>query len=355
VAIVPFDDYILDIPPYMRHSSYTVERYLFTNTDLEPAAMNLTDPIYTDADKAREHLEATVWPNGPACPHCGVVGNAHLMTGKSTRPGLYKCRECRQPFTVTVGTVFERSKIPLNKWVLASHLMASSKKGFSAHQLHRTIGVTYKTAWFMFHRLREAMKPTETPIMGSGGGYVEADETFIGVNKDKLEAATKKRGRKPFKIAAGHMNTVFTLVERGGKARSFHISGKMFDGIKTALNAHVSREARLQTDEASMYSVIGKQFAYHGTVNHSAKEYVRGVDYTNTVENFFSVFKRGMKGVYQHCTSAHLQRYLSEFDFRYNNRSALGVEDAERAKRLLQGIGGKRLTYKRPAGAHEAI
>jgi hypothetical protein len=192
----------------------------------------------------------------------------------------------------------------------------------------------------MFHRLREAMKPAESPIFGSGGATVEADETYIG---------TKKGAKK--RAGWGHKNAVFTLVERGGKARSFHISGNMFEGVKLALKG-VSPEARLQTDEAKMYNVIGKQFSYHGRVNHGIKEYVRGTDYTNTVENFFSVFKRGMRGIYQHCTSDHLQRYLSEFDFRYNNRSALGVEDTERAELLLKGIGGKRLTYKRPASSH---
>jgi hypothetical protein len=248
---------------------------------------------------------------------------------------------------VTVGTVFERSKIPLHKWVYASALLASSKKGISAHQIHRTIGVTYKTAWFMMHRLREAMKPIEAPKMGSGGGVVEADETYFGTDKDKLAASVELRGRKP-KAGYGHKNAVFALVERGGQVRSFHISGSMFEGVKQALQANVSLEAYLQTDEAKMYRNIGKSFAGHASVNHSQKEYVRGVDYTNTVENFFSVFKRGMRGIYQHCGSQHLQRYLTEFDFRYNNRSAAGVEDAERAEKILAGVGGKRLTYRRP-------
>ena len=312
---------------------------------------DLTNPIYNDPKKAREHLEATVWPNGPVCPHCGVLDQATKMEGKKHRPGLYNCRECRRQFSVTVGTVFERSKIPLNKWVLASHLMASSKKGFSAHQLHRTIGVTYKTAWFMMHRLREAMKPKKLEKMGSGGGVVEADETYIGTDKKALAKYEREVGRKP-KAGWGHKNAVFTLVERNGNARSFHIAGNMFEGVKLALQG-VSREATLQTDEASMYRVIGKEFVYHGTVNHSAKEWKRGTDYTNTVENFFSVFKRGMKGVYQHCTSDHLQRYLTEFDFRYNHRSSKGIEDKERAQLLLKGISGKRLTYKQPAQAHK--
>lgn len=302
-----------------------------------------TSPIYNNEEAARAHLEKLRWPNGPICPHCGVIGTAYKITAKAdskspARPGLYKCKDCRSQFSVTVGTVFERSKIPLHKWVYASHLVASSKKGISAHQLHRTLGVTYKTAWFMEHRLREAMKPAGnvTPKMGTGGGVVEADETYIGT-------AT---GKKKAKGGWGHKNAVFSLVERGGQVRSFHISGNMFEGVKQALQANVSLDAYLQTDEAKMYNNIGKSFAGHGRVNHSAKEYVRGVDYTNTVENFFSVFKRGMRGIYQHCSSAHLHRYLAEFDFRYNYRSKNGIEDAERAELLLAGIGGKRLTYK---------
>ena len=311
---------------------------------------DLTNPIYHDADKAREHLEAIRWPNGPVCAHCNSVDESTELKGKAHRPGLYKCRVCRKQFSVTVGTVFERSKIPLNKWVLAAQLMASSKKGYSAHQLHRTINVTYKTAWFMMHRLREAMKPTDSDKFGSGGGIVEADETYIGTDPEKkAQQLERRRGRKP-RGGWGHKNAVFTLVERGGKARSFHIAGPMFDGVKKALQAGVSLDAWLMTDEHKMYNNIGKGFAYHGRVNHSKKEWRRGVDYTNTVENFFSVFKRGMRGIYQHCGSQHLQRYLTEFDFRYNNRQALGVSDSERAETLLFGIGGKRLTYQRPAG-----
>ncbi len=302
---------------------------------------DLTSPIYSDADKARQHLEALRWPYGPECPHCGETDNAHEMTGKSTRPGLYKCRGCRKPFSVTVGTVFERSKVPLNKWILASHLMASSKKGFSAHQLHRTIGVTYKTAWFMFHRLREAMKTEPEGLIGSGGGTVEVDETYIG----------RKNNTPKGRAGWGHKNAVLSLVERKGKVRSIHISGNMFDGVNKNLKL-VDPSAHLMTDQARMYNNVGKQFASHSRVNHSIHEYVRGNAYTNTIEGFFSIIKRGMKGVYQHCREDHLQRYLAEFDFRYNNRQALGIHDAERAETLLKGIGGKRLTYRRPAEAH---
>jgi transposase-like protein len=313
--------------------------------------------IYTDETAARKHLEALRWPDGPICPKCGSVSKDHYRieakaeSTSGARKGLWKCKDCREQFSVTVGTVFERSKIPLHLWVYASHLMASSKKGISAHQLHRTIGVTYKTAWFMEHRLREAMRPTGQDFaekLGLGGKVVEADETYFGTDKAKLAASMESRGGRKPKAGYGHKNAIFSLVERGGQVRSFHISGGMFEGVKQALQNNVSLEAVLQTDEAKMYNNIGKSFVYHGRVNHSAKEYVRGTDYTNTIENFFSVFKRGMRGIYQHCSSSHLHRYLAEFDFRYNNRSANGVEDAERAEILLAGIGGKRLTYRSP-------
>jgi transposase-like protein len=314
------------------------------------------DPIYTNEEAARKHLEAIRWPNGPICPKCGSVSKGHYEikakaeSATGARKGLWKCRECRAQFSVTVGTVFERSKIPLHHWVYASHLMASSKKGISAHQLHRTLGVTYKTAWFMEHRLREAMRPTDQDYaekLGTGGGVVEADETYFGTDKEKMAASVAMRGRKP-RAGYGHKNAVFSLVERGGKVRSFHITGPMFEGVKQALQAGVSLEAHLQTDQAKMYNNIGKAFRSHGRVDHSKKEYVRGTDYTNTVESFFSVFKRGMRGIYQHCSSKHLHRYLAEFDFRHNNRAALEVNDAERRDNLLEGVSHKRLTYKQP-------
>jgi transposase-like protein len=310
----------------------------------EIAMSDHTNPIYNDDEAARKHLEGIRWPDGPICPHCGSVSKDHYaLNGEAHRPGLWKCRDCRSQFSVTVGTVFERSKVALHKWVYAAHLISSSKKGISAHQIHRTIGVTYKTAWFMMHRLREAMKPAanETPPkLGEGGKVVEVDETYIG----------KSGGYRMHKSGhvAPHKNIVFTLVERGGQARSFHITGGMFHGIKLALQQGVSLEAHLQTDQAKMYNNLGKKFASHGRVNHSKFEFARGTDYTNTVESFFAIFKRGMRGIYQHCKSQHLHRYLSEFDFRFNTRSALGVEDAERAAKLLAGIEGKRLTYRRP-------
>ena len=297
---------------------------------------DLSNPIYHDKDKAREHLEAIRWPNGPICPHCGVVGTAYAIKGKSARPGLYKCKDCRKQFTVTVGTVFERSKVPLNKWLLAVHLMTSSKKGYSAHQLHRNIGVTYKTAWFMAHRIREAMAPEDNTPMGEGGGIVEVDETYFG----------QKKG-KPVRRGPGHKRAVVTAVERGGRVKSTPVYGAVFDGIKVALK-DISREAHLVTDAAKMYNTVGRYFASHEKVNHSINEWARGNVHTNTVESFFSVFKRGMKGVYQHCSEPHLHRYLSEFDFRYNYRAALEYSDKDRANAALAGIGGKRLTYRRP-------
>jgi len=294
----------------------------------------LTAPHFHDETVAREYLEGIRWPNGPVCPHCGVEGSHYALKGKAHRPGLWKCKDCRKQFSVTVGTVFERSKIPLTKWLMAAYLLCSSKKGISAHQLHRTLGVTYKTAWFLAHRIREAMITAPTGPMGEGGGTVEADETYIGVRK----GAKKGSGW-------GHKQKVFALVERGGNVRSMRISGPMFDGIKEGLK-QVSPDAHLMTDDARLYWKIGKAFASHNTVNHSQGEYGRGPVHTNTIEGYFSIFKRGMKGIYQHCSEDHLQRYLTEFDFRYNHRSALGVEDGQRVRDALKGIEGKRLTYR---------
>jgi transposase-like protein len=317
--------------------------------------MNLTDPIFTDADKAREHLEAVQWPNGPVCPHCGNVDAARItkLAGKSTRPGVYKCKECEKPFTVTVGTVFERSHIALNLWLLASALMASSKKGFSAHQMHRSMGITYKSAWFMEHRLREAMKETTAshgPI-GGEGKTVEADETYIG-KKDDQSPSPQRKGRPYLKRKPGNLKrTVVALVERGGHVRSFHVESATKESVKHILFTNADRKSTLYTDDSRLYTELGKEFDQHRTVNHSAGEYVRyegdKTVHSNTIENVFSVFKRGMHGTYQHCGEAHLHRYLAEFDFRYNNRSALGVEDVSRATRTLAGVKGKRLTYRR--------
>jgi transposase-like protein len=317
---------------------------------------DITNEIYTDAEKAREHLEAIHWPHGPICPHCGNVNPDRIvkLQGKSTRPGVYKCNECRLPFSVTVGTVFERSHIPLNKWVLASHLMAASKKGMSAHQLHRMLGVTYKTAWFMAHRIREAMKEDvkSSGPLGGEGKTVEADETYYGA-KDTIKKRTI-RG----KPANSSKRVVVGLVERGGKARMFHIDRATTSDIRDVLVRNADRKSDLMTDESNFYHFTGKEFATHGTVKHTAGEYVRYegdvVVHTNTIENVFSVFKRGMVGVYQHCGEAHLHRYLAEFDFRYNRRTALKVSDAERAEDLLRMARDKRLTYRRIGEAGNA-
>lgn len=318
---------------------------------------DLTNPIYSDADKARAYLETIQWPNGPVCPHCGNVDSAKIakVEGKkqSHRAGLYYCNECKGQFTVTVGTVFERSHIPLNKWVLASHLMAASKKGVSAHQLMRTIGVTYKTAWFLAHRLREAMKETAATHgpLGGEGKTVEADETYIG-RKDDQTPSAQRRGRPYIKRKPGNIKrTVVALVERGGSVRSFHVESATVASVAEILNANVNASSILYTDESRLYPPTGIYFADHKTVKHSAGEYARyegdKVIHTNTIENVFSVFKRGMHGIYQHCGEAHLNRYLAEFDFRYNRRSALGVGDQERSEDILRGAVGKRLTYRR--------
>lgn len=315
--------------------------------------MDITNPIYTDAETAREHLESIRWPNGPFCPHCGEAEAITKLKGKSTRPGVHKCRSCRKPFTVTVGTVFERSKIPLNKWVLATHLLTASKKGISAHQLHRMLGVTYKTAWFMAHRIREAMKiPAEgNPPMGGAGKSVEADETIVGRETPgkptQFVSGIGWTARRPKR--SGH-KAVAVLVDREtGEARSFHVANVKAKTLRPILFRHVDRASRLQTDESNSYLPTGWQFkGGHGRVRHKADQYVNGDDYTNTAENFFSVLKRGIYGTYQNVSEAHLGRYLAEFDFRYSNRDQT---DFERAERALAGIEGKRLTYRRPDDA----
>jgi len=311
--------------------------------------MNLTDPIFTDKAAARVHLEATRWPHGPVCPHCGVVNEATELKGKAHRDGVYQCNACREQFTATVGTVFERSKVPLNKWMLASYLMASSKKGVSAHQLHRTLGVTYKTAWFMAHRLREAMAEETPTAMGGEGKFVEADETVIG-GKEKNKRLSK---RNPKNIGAVGKQIAFTLVERNGRARSFHVANVSGRTLRPIIMKHVDRKSALMTDDAGQYRPIGAEFARHDPVNHSIEEYVRGDAYSNTVESFFALLKRGVYGTFHHVSEAHLHRYLAEFDFRYSNRIALGVTDTMRTDEMLRGIGGKRLTYRRTReGAH---
>lgn len=306
---------------------------------------NLQNPIFQDDAKAREWLEARVWPKGPICPHCGATGeDVTALKGKAHRPGLYQCSQCREQFTVTVKTVFERSKIPLSKWLAALFLMTASKKGVSAHQVHRSLGISYKSSWFMCHRLREAMRTGGLlPPMGGAGEVVEVDETAVG-RRQGPGSKSVKRARAGF----GHKNVVLSLVQRGGKARSFHVVGVRADDLVPVVRENIARETAIMTDEAGAYRNLGSEFARHETVTHSADEYVRGDVTTNTVEGYFSIFKRGMKGVYQHCSEKHLHRYLAEFDFRYNTRTRLGFNDLMRAEALAEGIKGKRLTYRRP-------
>jgi transposase-like protein len=303
---------------------------------------NLQNPIFTDETEAREWLEARVWPNGPVCPHCGSTDHdVTSLKGKAHRPGVYQCNACREQFTVTVKTVFERSKIPLSKWLAALFLMTASKKGVSAHQVHRSLGISYKSAWFLCHRLREAMRQGGLAPMGGTGRTVEIDETFQG----RVEGAprTVRWGQH-----LNWRNAVLTLVERGGEARSFHVAGITTAALLPVIRANIARESAVVTDELRSYQVLGREFASHEAVNHSEKEYVRGAVTTNTVEGYFSIFKRGMRGTYQHCSEKHLHRYLAEFDFRYNTRVALGYNDLMRAEKAAIGIVGKRLTYRRP-------
>lgn len=305
--------------------------------------------IYTDEIAARKHLEALQWPEGPVCPHCGNA-NAERITrlqGDSTRAGVLKCKECRKPFSVTVGTVFERSKVPLHQWLYAVHLMTSSKKGISAHQIHRTLGVTYKTAWFMAHRIREAMADNVRGPMGGGGNIVEADETYYG-KPEEMYVSPQRKGR-PYLKGNKKRNSrpVVTLVERGGRVRSFHVASADKQTVQQIVLDNVYRDTRLHTDESRLYTGMNDRYQDHETVNHSRKEYARGNVHTNSAEGYFSIFKRGMKGVYQHCKEKHLHRYLAEFDFRYNNRIALGVNDQARADAAAKAIRGKRLTYRR--------
>jgi transposase-like protein len=310
---------------------------------------NLSAPQFNDPDAAREALEAIRWPRGVFCPRCGTFDGITKMQGKSHRPGLFNCNGCRKPFSVTVGTVYERSHIPLHKWLLATHLMASSKKGISAHQLHRLLGITYKSAWFMAHRIREAMTgSTEPGPLGGKGKVVEADETFFG-NLPPEKAPIRSNPNRP-KFGPHHKRAIVSLVERGGKARSFYTVRAKADVVSKVVRENVAKESRLHTDESTLYTKVGAEFKAHEAVDHGRKEFVRGDVTTNTIESFFSVFKRGMRGIYQHCDEKHLHRYLAEFDFRYNNRAKLGVSDVERAEKALQGIEGKRLTYRRIGG-----
>ncbi len=311
----------------------------------------LSAPHFHDEEAAYAFLEARVWPNGPVCPHCGGVERISKMQGKSTRIGTYKCYQCRKQLTVKVGTVFESSHVPLHIWLQAVALLTASKKGISSNQLHRTLGVTLKTAWFMSHRIREAMRNGSLSPLGGGGKIVEADETYQGRRATPRDVTTSGR---PF-IKKGKKGTpakraIISLVERGGEVRSFHVENADKATVNQIVTANIAREARVFTDESRLYNDVAGYASEHDTVRHSAKEYVRGDVHTNTIEGLFSILKPGMGGVYQHCAEKHLHRYLAEFDFRYNNRVRLGIHDAERADNALRGIVGKRLTYRTTRG-----
>lgn len=323
----------------------------------------LSKAHFHDEAAAFAYVEAIIWPEGPVCPFCGVVDSAYVLTGVRSKPskknpegverhGLKKCAECAKQFTVRKGTIFEESHLPLHIWLQAIHLMCSSKKGISSHQLARTLDITVKSAWFLSHRIREAMRSGDLTPFGSNGGMVEADETFIGTDGDKPTKET--RGRR----GVGHKNKILSLIDRDtGRARSFVVKDLRLSTLAPILLENIAYEAALMTDEAWHYRAMSGEFRMHKTVNHSAEEYVskyHSAWHTNTVEGFYSVFKRGMRGVYQHCSTQHLHRYMAEFDFRYSNRSAKGVEDEERTDAAVASVVGKRLTYDQANKARNA-
>ena len=312
-----------------------------------------TAPHFQNDKAARKFVEKIRWPDGTVCPHCGTVGTAYA----TKKEGVYRCAEkfCRMDFTVTTGTVMESSHVPLHKWLMGFYLMSSSKKGISAHQLHRSLGITYKTAWFMAHRIREAMRAGGLePSLGGEGKIVEADETYYGKIEDRKPS--KQRKGRPFtkggKVGVGGKRAIVALVERGGRVRTFHVGVADKVTVSKIVMDNVARETRLHTDESRLYTGSDAHFATHETVKHSAKEYVRGDVHTNSAEGYFSIFKRGMRGIYQHCREKHLHRYLAEYDFRYNHRIALGYNDGERAALAVKGAEGKRLTYRQANSAH---
>lgn len=300
--------------------------------------IDLTNPIFHDDDAARAHLEEQRWPNGPVCPHCGEHHAEQItkLEGQKHRPGLYQCNSCREQFSVTVGTVFERSKVPLAKWVLATHLMAASKKGISAKQIERMLGVTYKTAWFMMHRIREAMgisADKDGPI-GGEGKIVESDETYVG--------GRAKNAKKGKPIPKKH--AVVALIERDGEMRVRHVPDVTAKTVRKTLVTQVSRKSHLMTDDSLLYYWLGREFAKHDSVNHSKDEYVRGKAHCNTAESYFALLKRGITGSFHSVSEAHLQRYADEFAFRWNWRKE---DDATRANAIIKAADGKRLTYRR--------
>jgi transposase-like protein len=312
---------------------------------------DLSKAIFHEETKAREWLEARLWPEGPICPKCGTIDEATLMQGESHRPGLYQCNACREPFTVTVGTLYERSKVPLHKWLAATHLMMASKKGVSALQISRMLGLSKKTAWFLCHRIRESLRETKIEPIGGEGKTVEIDESFVGgLEKNKHRSKRQHRG-----TGGAGKEAVFALVERGGRVRSHHVPAVNAKTLRPILQAQVEGATMVMTDEGGAMKKIGDGFDRHESVNHSIGEYVRGDAHTNTIEGYFSIMKRGINGVYHHVSQQHLKRYLAEFDFRYNEREKLGVSDAARMAKSVKGIVGKRLTYRPAHSAQEGL
>jgi transposase-like protein len=305
----------------------------------------LEKPIFHDETAAREWLEARSWGEGRVCPHCGVLDQSTLMQGKSHRAGLYQCNACRKPFTVTVGTLYERSKIPLHKWLAATQLLVSSKKGMSTLLIGRLLGISPKSSWYMMHRIRESLRGTDLEPMGGEGKVIEADESYVG-GKKKNKHRSKRRADH---IGGVGKEAVFSLVERGGKVRSHHMPSVSARTLRPILKAQIkdADKTTLMTDGEGQFRVLASQFKSHETVNHSIGEYVRGECHTNTIKGYFSILKRGINGVYHHVSPQHLKRYLGEFDYRYNEREALGVDDHTRMEQSVPGIVGKRLTYRR--------
>ena len=304
--------------------------------------VDLTNPIFTDPDAARAHFEAIRWPDGPYCPYCGQFDSVKVLGGRSMGRGWYHCKDCRRKFTALVGTIYERSHIPMTKWLLATHLLCASKKGISAHQLHRMLGLPYKTAWFMAHRIREGLRELNpSGPLGGEGKTVEADETYIGGKEKNKHRKKRVRGN----IGGKGKEIAFALVERGGRVRSQVVSEVAAKTLRPILVAQLDAKTFLMTDDAGQYRHMHKNFR-HEVINHGIGEYVRGEAHTNTVEGYFSILKRGITGTYHHVSQQHLKRYLAEFDFRYNERGALEVTDAERAAKAVAGVVGKRLTYE---------